>query len=187
MEIRLTRCTLRPWRRGDEEDLVRGANDREVWRNLRDAFPNPYTLADAFAWIDRCVEAERPRGLAIEIGGAACGSIGVFPLEDVHRRCAEIGYWLAEEHWGRGIMTEAVAAMTERAFRELDVVRIQAAVFAWNPASMRVLEKCGYVREGWLRKSVWKDGQLIDSAMYATWPEGADSGNPGKPFEPAFR
>jgi RimJ/RimL family protein N-acetyltransferase len=108
-----------------------------------------------------------PRGLAIEIGGQARGSVGVFPLEDVHRRTAEIGYWLAQDQWGRGIMTEAVAAMTECAFRELDVVRIQAAVFEWNPASMRVLEKCGYVREAWLRKSMWKDGQLIDSAMYA--------------------
>jgi len=167
MEIRLARCTLRPWRKGDEEALVRGANNREVWRNLRDGFPHPYTLADANAWIERCVVIDPPRGLAIEVRGEPRGSIGVFPLEDVHRRTAEIGYWLAEEEWGRGIMTEAVAAMTERAFREMDVVRIQAAVFEWNPASMRVLEKCGYVREGWLRKSVWKDGQLIDSAMYA--------------------
>jgi RimJ/RimL family protein N-acetyltransferase len=167
MEIRLARCTLRPWRRGDEEALVRGANNREVWRNLRDLFPHPYTLADARAWIERCVGLDPPRGFAIEVRGEACGSIGVFTLEDVHRRTAEIGYWLAEKEWGRGIMTEAVAAMTERAFRELDVVRIQAAVFEWNPASMRVLEKCGYVREAWLRKSVWKDGQLIDSAMYA--------------------
>src|SRR5262245_58241548 len=119
MEIRLARCTLRPWRRGDEEALVRGANNREVWRNLRDAFPHPYTLADAVAWIDRCLQAETPRGLAIEVRGEARGSIGVFPLEDVHRRSAEIGYWLAEEEWGRGIMTEAVEAMTERAFRDL--------------------------------------------------------------------
>jgi len=167
MEIPLERCTLRPWRRGDEETLVRGANNRKVWLNLRDAFPHPYTLADAFAWIDRCMEQVPPRGLAIEVGGEACGSIGVFPFEDVHRRSAEIGYWLAEPHWNRGIATEAVAAMTEHAFRELDIVRIQAAVFEWNPASMRVLEKCGYEREGWLRQSVWKDGQLIDSALYA--------------------
>jgi len=167
MEIRLSRCTLRPWRRGDEAALVRGANNREIWRNLRDAFPHPYTLADAVAWIDRCLETEKPRGLAIEVRGEARGGIGVFPFEDVYRRSAEIGYWLAQEEWGRGIMTEAVGAMTERAFEELQVVRIQAAVFEWNPASMRILEKCGYEREGWLRKSVWKDGQLIDSALYA--------------------
>ena len=167
MEVRLERCTLRPWRRGDEEDLVRGANDREVWRNLRDMFPHPYTLADAKEWIGRCLASDPPRGLAIEVDGAASGSIGVFPGEDVHRRSAEIGYWIARPHWGRGIATEAVAAMTERTFRETEIERIHAAVFEWNPASMRVLEKCGYVREGWLRKSVWKDGRLIDSALYA--------------------
>ena len=86
---------------------------------------------------------------------------------DVERVSAEIGYWLAEPLWNRGIVTEAVAAITERAFRELEVVRIQAAIYAWNPASMRVLEKCGYVREGVLKKSVWKDGNLVDSVMYA--------------------
>jgi ribosomal-protein-alanine N-acetyltransferase len=167
MEIRLERCVLRPWRRGDEEALVRGADNRKVWINLRDGFPHPYTRADAKAWIAANAGVEPPRNFAIEVGGRAVGSVGVTQLTDVYRRSAEIGYWLAEEHWGRGIATEATAAATENAFRVLDVVRIQAAVFAWNPASMRVLEKCGYEREGWLRRSVFKDGQVIDSALYA--------------------
>ena len=167
MEIRLATCTLRPWRAGDEPALARHANNRKVWLNLRDAFPHPYTRADADAWIASNAGVEPARNLAIEVGGEAVGSVGVSPLPDVHRKSAEIGYWLAEPMWGRGIMTEAVAAATENAFRILDVVRLQAAVFEWNAASMRVLEKCGYEREGWLRKSVWKDGKLIDSALYA--------------------
>lgn len=95
MEIRLARCTLRPWRRGDEDALFRGANNREVRRNLRDGFPHPYKLEDAIAWIERCRGIDTTHAIAIEVRGEACGSIGVFPLEDVHRRTAEIGYWLA--------------------------------------------------------------------------------------------
>lgn len=167
MEIRLEHCTLRPWRAGDEPALARHANNRKVWLNLRDLFPHPYTPADAKAWVAANLGVQPVRNHVIDVDGVAVGSVGISPLADVNRRSAEIGYWLAEEMWGRGIMTEAVGACTERAFRELDVVRIQAAVFEWNPASMRVLEKCGYVREAWLRHSVWKDGQLIDSAVYA--------------------
>ena len=171
MEIRLAHCILRPWRAGDEPALARRADNRKVWLNLTDGFPHPYTRADADAWVAANAGVEPVRCHAIEVGGEVAGSIGVFPLADVYRRSANIGYWLAEEMWGRGIMTEAVGAATENAFRSFDLVRIQAAVFGWNAASMRVLEKCGYVREAWLRKSVWKDGQLIDSAMYARFRE----------------
>jgi RimJ/RimL family protein N-acetyltransferase len=167
VEIRLATCTLRPWRRSDEQALVRHANNRKVWLNLREGFPHPYTRSDAEAWVAANAGVEPVRNLAIEIGGEAVGSVGVTPFADVYRRSAEIGYWLAEELWGKGIATDAVRAATEHAFRTFDVVRIQAAVFAWNPASMRVLEKCGYEREGWLRQSVIKDGKLIDSVLYA--------------------
>jgi len=166
-EFRLERCVLRPWRRGDEPSLARHANNRKVWRNLRDAFPHPYTIDDAHAWIASIVDVAPVRNFAIEVGGSAAGGIGVAPFADVHARSAEIGYWLAEEHWGRGIATEAVRAATSYAFGSLGVVRVQAAVFAWNEASMRVLEKCGYAREGVLAKSVFKDGELIDSVLYA--------------------
>ena len=167
MEIRLTGCTLRPWRRGDEPALARHANNRNVWRNLRDAFPHPYTMEHAIQWVAASAGVEAGLKLAIEVGGEVVGSVGLTPQADVHRRTAEIGYWLAEPFWGRGIMSEAVRAATEHGFRTLDVVRIQAAVFEWNTASMRVLEKCGYVREGRLCRSVSKDGQLIDSVLYA--------------------
>jgi RimJ/RimL family protein N-acetyltransferase len=166
-ELRLESCTLRPWRRGDEPSLARHANNRSVWRNLRDAFPHPYTIGDASAWIASNLDVHPVRNFAIEIGGEAAGSIGVTPFADVHARCAEIGYWISEDFWGRGIATDAVRAATGYAFRTLGVVRVQAAVFAWNEPSMRVLEKCGYAREGVLAKSVFKDGELIDSVLYA--------------------
>jgi len=165
--IRLERCILRPWLRGDEIPLARHANNRRTWLNLRDAFPHPYSLQDARTWIESTLGVEPASNLAIEIDGAAAGSVGVFPLADVHRRTFEIGFWLAEPYWGRGVMTEVVRSATERTFTTFDAARIQAGVFSWNPASMRVLEKAGYVLEGWLRKSVTKDGQLLDTALYA--------------------
>ena len=167
MEIRLERCTLRPWRRGDERALVRHANNRKVWLNLRDGFPHPYAIEHALLWIESNQGVEPVRNFAIEVEGEAVGSVGLSLQPDVYRRSAEIGYWLAEGLWGRGLMTEAVGACTEHAFRALELVRVHAAVFSWNPASMRVLEKCGFEREGWLRRSVWKDGHLLDSALYA--------------------
>ena len=97
----------------------------------------------------------------------AVGGIGILLQEDVHRRSAEIGYWLGEDYWGRGIVTEAVRRVTDWAFENFDLCRIFAHVFAWNPASMRVLEKAGYEYEGRLRQSVTKDGQTIDQVIYA--------------------
>ena len=167
MEIRLSTCTLRPWRRGDESSLARDANNRKVWRNLRDAFPHPYTTEHASAWIESNLGVEPVSNFAIEVEGRTAGSIGITPFTGVYARSAEIGYWVAEDCWGRGIATEAVRAVTEHAFRAFGVVRVQASVFAWNEASMRVLEKCGYAREGVLTKSVFKDGELIDSVLYA--------------------
>lgn len=167
MEIRLSTCTLRPWRRDDEPSLARHANNRKVWRNLRDAFPHPYTAEDASDWVASNLGVVPVRNFAIDVGGESVGSIGVSPFAGVHARSAEIGYWVAEEFWGRGIATESLRATTEHAFRAFGFVRVQATVFAWNEASMRVLEKCGYAREGVLAKSVFKDGELIDSVLYA--------------------
>lgn len=149
------------------EDLVRHADDRDVWINLRDRFPHPYTRADARSWI-RSAAAERPtRHFAIEVDGRAVGGIGIHPMTDVHRGTAEIGYWLGREYWGRGIATEAVRALTEHAFASFDLARLEATVYEWNPASARVLEKAGFQLEGRLRKSIIKDGRTIDSLLYA--------------------
>lgn len=167
VEITLAHCLLRPWRTGDEVSLVQNANNRNVWNNLRDSFPHPYTLADAERWI-LLRGAERPAtNFAIEVDGAAVGGIGIHPRNDVYRRSAEIGYWLGEHFWGRGIMTEAVRAVVEYGFSTFHICRIQAEVFEWNPASMRVLEKAGFACEAQMRMSIVKNGKVMDGFVYA--------------------
>ncbi|MBX6313027.1 MAG: GNAT family N-acetyltransferase [Isosphaeraceae bacterium] len=167
MEWDLGLCTVRSWRWGDEESLVRHANDREVWINLRDRFPHPYTREDAKAWLFLAGAQDPETNFAIAIGDEAVGGIGLTLNDDVFRRSAEIGYWLGRAYWGRGIATAAVRTITDFAFAHFDLCRIYAGVFAWNPASMRVLEKAGYTLEGRLRKSVTKDGKTIDRFLYA--------------------
>ncbi|MGH8242316.1 MAG: GNAT family N-acetyltransferase [Steroidobacteraceae bacterium] len=160
-------AVVRDWRESDRESLVRHANNRKVWRNLKDRFPHPYTDADARAWLELAATRPEATDWAIEVGGEAAGGVGLVPLTDVHSRTAHIGYWLGEAHWGRGIMSQVIAAVSERALATRGIRRLEAPVFAWNPASMRVLEKCGFMREGVMRNSVFKDGQLIDSVLYA--------------------
>lgn len=167
MEVALSVARLRPWRLEDGPALARHANNRNVSRNLRDVFPFPYTAADAQAFLARVVPVDPPTSLAIEVDGEAAGGIGLQLQQDVLRRTAEIGYWLGEAHWGRGIMTQAVVAMSAYGFEQFDLLRIEADVFARNPASMRVLEKAGFEREGWLRQRVTKDGETMDVAVYA--------------------
>jgi RimJ/RimL family protein N-acetyltransferase len=168
MQLELSAGRLREWRPGDATALARHADNRSIWRNVRDHFPHPYTLADAETWIERAAGERPPTQLAIEVDGEAAGGIGVFLQRDVERRSAELGYWLGEAHWGRGVMTEAVTRYTAAAFDTFDLLRIYAVVFEWNPASCRVLEKAGYVLEGRLRKAVVKDGAVLDQFLYAT-------------------
>jgi ribosomal-protein-alanine N-acetyltransferase len=167
LEIQLSRCLVRSWRLGDIPSLVRHADNPRVWRNLRDRFPHPYTLADAARFVRRCATADPETDFAIAVGGEAVGGIGIELQEDVFRRSAEIGYWLGEAYWGRGIATEAVTAVTEFAFRRFDLCRIFAGVFSWNEASARVLTKAGYTLEGRLRKSVTKEGRTTDLLLFA--------------------
>ena len=160
---------LRPWRRSDAADAARYADNPRVAENLRDIFPSPYALADAEAFITACLEAGDQGQLcrAIAVDGAAVGGISVTAGSDVYRRDAELGYWLGEPFWGRGIMTEAVRRICREAFERLDIVRIHAAVYARNGASCRVLEKAGFTREGVLRRSVYKNGEVLDACLYA--------------------
>jgi ribosomal-protein-alanine N-acetyltransferase len=167
VEFRLTSCTVRNWEWRDREAIVRHANNRNVWINLRDRFPHPYTLADARNWLECVVGVSPENSFAIAVGDEAVGGIGFTVQHDVAHRSAEIGYWLGEEFWGRGIATQALIAVTDYAFANYDLCRLYAHVFEWNPASARVLEKAGYEFEGRLRKSVTKDGQTIDQLMYA--------------------
>lgn len=167
MQLEGDHFRIRDWRVGDERSLRQHADNRNVWINLRDAFPLPYTPADAAAWIRRATSASPPTNFAIEVDDAAVGGIGLRLGEDVHVRSAEIGFWLGEPFWGCGIMSEAVSLMTEFAFETFDICRIHAAVFAWNAASARVLEKADYRLEGRLRMSITKAGQTVDQLLYA--------------------
>ena len=167
MELKLTKCTIRDWREGDEPSLARHGNNRKIWLNVRDAFPHPYTMSDAEHWVRTARSASPVTAFAIEADLAAVGAIGLRLRDDVFRHSAEIGYWLAEEYWGRGIATEAVVAVTEYGFSTFGLHRIYAGVFASNPASMRVLRKAGYQLEGVMRKGVLKDGRMIDEHVYA--------------------
>jgi len=158
---------VRSWEWRDREAIVRHANNRKVWLNLRDRFPHPYTIADARNWLEMVVGVRPENSFAIAVDDEAVGGIGFTVQHDVGRRSAEIGYWLGEEFWGRGLATQALIAVTDYAFANYDLCRMYAHVFEWNPASARVLEKAGYQFEGRLKKSVTKDGQTIDQLMYA--------------------
>jgi RimJ/RimL family protein N-acetyltransferase len=161
------RVVIRPWRDSDQADLVAAAADRRIWRNLDERFPHPYTPADADWWIAHASADGDTLNLAIEIDGRAAGGIGVRPGPGVRDRTGVLGYWLGAAHWGRGIASATVAAFADAVLASERYVRLEATVFAWNPASMRVLEKCGFTREGVLRAAVWKDDALIDAVMYA--------------------
>jgi len=167
MYVELTAASVRSWKWSDVEAIVRHANNRNVWINLRDRFPYPYTASDARRWLESVVGFQPETNFAIAVGDEAVGGIGFSIQYDVARRSAEIGYWLGEEVWGRGIATDALLAVTDYAFANFDLCRLYANVFAWNPASARVLEKAGYSFEGRLKRSVTKDGQTIDQLMYA--------------------
>ena len=165
MEIPAGSCVLRPWREGDEPALAKYANNRNVWMNLRGTFPHPYTMEDAVSWVQAQKDRDPMTIFAIADADEAIGAIGL-TLHDAHERSAEVGYWLGEPFWGRGIATEAVRALIVHAFEHFDLLRLQATVFEWNPASIRVLEKCGFVFEERLPWTDAKDGQTVDQLVY---------------------
>lgn len=158
---------IRPWSSFDATALVKYANNRKVWLNMRDAFPHPYTETGASAFL-RMVHAQNPTTFfAIATREEAIGGIGITLGLDVHRLTAELGYWLAEPYWGKGFMTEAVIEFTAFAFEHFKLVRIYAEPYANNPGSCRVIEKAGFTLEGRLRSSAIKDGRLLDQFLYA--------------------
>ncbi|MFN2509220.1 MAG: GNAT family N-acetyltransferase [Chthoniobacterales bacterium] len=167
MRLELENCTVRSWRLEDARALVKGANNRNVWLCLRDRMPHPYTLGDAGEYLRRATTAEPPESFCIEVNKTVAGAIGLHRKTDVHRRTAELGYWLAEPFWGRGIGTAVVRAFVAHSFETLPLDRIFAEVYANNPASARVLEKADFQFEGRLRKNVIKAGQVLDSLLYA--------------------
>ena len=158
---------MRSWANDDLASLVKHGDDRAIWLNLRDRFPHPYTRRDGRDFL-QLARSQRPETMfAIDVGGEAVGGIGFVPLADVERVSAEIGYWLGQPFWGRGIATEALVAVTAHAIAAHHLTRVFALPFARNTASCRVLEKAGYVLEGRLRRSAIKDGEVIDQLQYA--------------------
>lgn len=173
MEISLGHCLIREWRRSDAEALVRHANNLKISRNLRDRFPYPYTLEDATAWIEHACSEDPVTNFAIVVDGESAGGVGFERQQDIAHRSVEMGYWLGEAHWGRGIVTDAVRALTHYVFSNFDVCRIYSTVFEENPASVRVLEKAGFACEGRLRKAATKGGHTFDLLLYALIREDA--------------
>lgn len=160
---------LRAWRTEDAMDLAAALSNKKILNNLRDGLPYPYTAKDAAAYIAAMQSADPGTtfAYAITAGDRAIGSIGVFRQENIHTRTAELGYYLAEEYWGKGIMTEAVRAICKRIFAETDILRIYAEPFSYNTGSRRVLEKAGFRYEGILRCNAVKNGRVEDTALYA--------------------
>jgi RimJ/RimL family protein N-acetyltransferase len=160
---------IRLWSFEDCNSLANTLNNKNIHDNLRDGLPLPYTVSDAESFISAMLSADHNTtyARAITVDDIAVGSIGVFRKDNVHRLTAEMGYYVAEEYWGKGVMTEAVKQMCQYIFDNTDIVRIFADPYAYNAASCRVLEKVGFVYEGTLRKNAVKNGQLVDMKMYA--------------------
>ncbi len=158
---------VRSWRKNDLDALVRYANNAKIAANLRDQFPHPYTRSAAATYLADMRSAEVETSFAMEYADEAVGGIGFKLGIDIARLSAEMGYWLGEPHWGRGLTTRAVLATSEWAFENYKLTRIFATAFSHNVASMRVLEKAGFEREGILRRSAVKNGVVLDQVLYA--------------------
>lgn len=162
-------CTIRKWKLSDAADLAAALSNKKIQDNLRDGLPYPYTKQDGEDFISAMLAADENDtfAFAITVEDKAVGSIGVFRQENIHRQTAEMGYYIAEAYWGRGIMTEAVQQTCEYVFAKSDIMRIYAEPFAYNAASCRVLEKAGFQYEGTLRNNAVKNGRVLDMKMYA--------------------
>ena len=168
MELRSALCVVRTYRIGDAANLAKHGTNRRIWENLRDRFPHPFTEASGVAYITHVLENPETPSFAIDVDGQAVGGISLHLGTDIERIGAEIGYWLGEAFWGRGIMTSAIRLVTDYAFQERKLIRVFAVPFTTNVASCRALEKVGYQREALMRRSALKDGTVRDQYLYAT-------------------
>ena len=166
MELKDGKVRLRPLRYADREILANLANNKKIWNNVRDMFPHPYTLAEADKFLDMVKLQEPLITFAIEYEFQFCGVIGMVLQKDVYRKSAEIGYWIGEPFWGKGITTKALSLATQYAFETLELERLFANIFEGNEASKKVLEKCGFQLEGIGRKAVFKNNRFLDEWRY---------------------
>lgn len=157
---------IREWKPEDTGSLAAICNNKKIWLNLRDAFPHPYTVANAVDWISFTLGQKPTRNFAIVYNGDVAGSIGVLTKEDIYRKSIEIGYFIGEQYWGKGIATIAVGQMIEYIKVKFDVSRIYAEVFGNNTASMKVLLKNGFHLEGVREKSVIKNNVVMDDCVW---------------------
>ncbi|HSB07816.1 MAG TPA: GNAT family protein [Thermodesulfobacteriota bacterium] len=167
MELDCGQCKVRSWQSTDVESLVRHANNRRIWLNLRDQFPHPYTETDGHRWIETNLSAKPETHFAIDVFGEAVGGIGFELKTDVERHSAEVGYWLGEEFWSRGICTAALKRATPYAIEAYHLNRIFALPYSENLASIRVLEKADYRKECLMRQSAFKNGRFLDQLLHA--------------------
>lgn len=169
MQIDCGDFILRTWKKGDEFSLVVHANNYEIWRNLRDIFPHPYTYKDAEDWL-RIANLNYPaHNFAIEVDGQAAGGIEISFKDDIYKKNAEINYWLGEQYWGRGIVSRAVSIMSDYTFEHFDILKIYASVFEGNERSERLLKKVGFEYEAVLKKAIFKNNRFYDELIYTKW------------------
>lgn len=164
--FKINEITLRRVTPLDTHALVCNANNKKIWDNMRDSFPYPYTIGDAKTFVNLVNKDESQITMAIDYKDKLIGTISLIFKNDVYKKSAEIGYWIGEKYWLKGVGTIAVEYMTRYGFEILKLHRIYAEVFENNVGSMLVLEKNGYKREGELRDNVYKNGKYLDSIIY---------------------
>ena len=157
------------WKIEYAKDLANALNNKKVLDNLRDGLPFPYTVKDAEDFISAMQNSNKNDifSFAIVLENKCIGSIGVFRQSNIHLKTAELGYYLAEKYWGKGIMTQAVKEVCDYVFDNSDIIRIFAEPFTYNIASQRVLENNGFCCEGVLKSNAYKNGKVVDMKMYA--------------------
>lgn len=161
--------TLRQWQSGDEESLTKNTDNYNIWRNLKDIFPHPYTIEEAHGWV-KIVQIS-PETFAIVVDNEAVGGIGILLKDDIYRKNAEIGYWLGKEYRGKGIISSAIIEIVDYAFKSYDIHRIYAGVFEYNLASMRIFEKAGFHQEAIRKQSLFKENQFYDEHIFMKFKE----------------
>jgi len=167
MNLKTRNIELRSFKEADAVQIAALANNKNISQNLRDGFPHPYTLQDAENFLQKYIYQNTVSIFAIEHNGVYVGNIGLVPGQDVYRRSAELGYFIGEPYWNKGIATLAVNLITDYGFNKLGLIRIYSGVFEYNASSQRVLEKCGFKREGISRKAILKKNKIWDEFRYA--------------------
>ncbi len=158
---------LRPWQINDANDLAILANNNNIAQFMADVFPHPYSIENAKTFIAFATSNTTSKIFAIIVDGKPAGSIGLHLQTDVLKKNAEIGYWLGEDYWSKGIITKAISQMIDYGFKHMDIVRIFARIYGTNIPSQKVVEKCGFKLEAKFEKTIFKNNEFVDELIYA--------------------